>query len=319
LHELASSHEVPVGKGAWETPVTGSQESLVQGLPSVVGTGLPTQVPEVHWSFAVQALPSEHEVPFAAGVWTGPLDGLHESAVQGLPSSTMTGVPGVHAPAALQVSAPLQTLGSAQDVPACTGAWATPVCGLQESVVQGLLSVVETAVPAQAPEVHWSFVVQALASEQTVPSATGVCCGPVVGLQESAVQGLPSSTLTGMPGVHAPAPSQAALLEHWVTAAHAAPIGALACNTPSIGSHESAVHGLPSLIAGGVPDVQTPVPLQISLPLHNVASPQDVPAEARTWATPPMGSHESTVHGFASSRGSTLPGVHAAASQVVAP
>lgn len=65
----------------------------MHGLPSSTETGTPRQAPHPSQaSFTVQAFPSEHSVPPAAGVCETPLDGLQLSIVHGLPSSMGTGV-----------------------------------------------------------------------------------------------------------------------------------------------------------------------------------------------------------------------------------
>jgi hypothetical protein len=70
---------------------------------------------------------------------------------------------------------------------------------------------------------------------------------------------------------------------------------------PSVESHESTVHGFPSLRGGGVPGKHVPVPSQISSPLQMLPSLQDAPAVEGTWVTPVDGSQLSTVHGLPSS------------------
>src|SRR4029077_20267063 len=69
-------------------PVAGLQLSSVQTLPSLQWSGgPPTHVPAEQVSLVVQALPSSQEA--ALFVWTQPVDGSHESSVQGLPSSQL--------------------------------------------------------------------------------------------------------------------------------------------------------------------------------------------------------------------------------------
>src|SRR6266850_2210681 len=105
--------------------------------------------------------------------------GPQESAVQGLLSSQLRVVPGVQAPA-LQISSPLQTLPSEQEVPSGTGVVKQPVAGAQASAVQGLLSLQLRGVPgAQAPARQVSAPLQASPSEQEVPSGTGVWMQPL--------------------------------------------------------------------------------------------------------------------------------------------
>src|SRR5436309_13966084 len=69
---------------------------------------------------------------------------------------------------------------------------AQPVAGVQESLVQGLPSLqFGAAPPTQLPAAQASFVVQALPSSQG--AVLLVWTHPVAGMQESVVQGLPSS------------------------------------------------------------------------------------------------------------------------------
>jgi hypothetical protein len=63
-----------------------------------------------------------------------------------LPSSQLSGAPGVQTPL-WQLSAPLQTLPSAHDVPFSTGVFVQPNAGSQESVVQTLESLQLMVVP----------------------------------------------------------------------------------------------------------------------------------------------------------------------------
>jgi hypothetical protein len=120
----------------------------------------------------LQTFPSEQDVPAASGVWLTPVTGLQASAVQGFPSLTRSALPGWQTPEPLQISSPLQTFPSEHDVPAATAVCVTtPVVALQASVVHGLPSSTAFGVPAQTEliPVHWSLVVQALLSLQTVP------------------------------------------------------------------------------------------------------------------------------------------------------
>jgi hypothetical protein len=95
-------------------PVAGVHPSSVQTLLSLqLGAGPPTQVPPLHASFVVHALPSLHGVLLLTV--TQPMDGLQLSSVQPLASSQTVGPPGwqlppehtspsVHAFASLQTS-----------------------------------------------------------------------------------------------------------------------------------------------------------------------------------------------------------------------
>ena len=140
-------------------------------------------------------------------LWVTPTAGSHASVVHELPSLTTGAAPAAQKPIALQVSCPLHTLPSSHAVPAVTGPWETPLIGSQASAVQGLPSSMAGGAPAeQVPlALHVSLPLHALPSEQAVPTVTGTCETPFVGLQESAVHGLPSSVATALPARHAPA------------------------------------------------------------------------------------------------------------------
>src|SRR6267143_559881 len=230
--------------------------------------------------------------------------GPQESAVQGLLSSQLRAVPGVQAPA-LQISSPLQTLPSEQEVPSATGLLKQPVVGSQASVVQALLSLQTSGVPgAQRPCSQVSLPLQALPSEQEVPSATGVWTQPL-GPQESVVQGLLSSQLGGVPGVQAPArqisaPLQASPSEQEVPSA----TGVWA---QPLGPQESAVQGFWSSQLRVVPGVQAPA-LQISSPLQTLPSEQEVPSATGLVKQPVAGSQASVVQALRSSQTSGAPG-----------
>jgi hypothetical protein len=75
-------------------PVTSSQLSTVHGLLSSIVGGMPgTQCfAPSHMAMPLHLMLSSQVVPAGSGSWTG-APAAHESAVQGLPSSTMTGVP----------------------------------------------------------------------------------------------------------------------------------------------------------------------------------------------------------------------------------
>lgn len=134
-----------------------------------------------------------------------PVLGLH--ACWG--TKQLTGIPEVHSPLA-QVSAPLQSIPSAQAAPFGNGAKEqAPVAGLQAFVVQGLPSSQTTGTPAAAhiPAVHTSTPSQRSASAQDVPLSTFSCKQPQPGSHLAVVHGFPSSAqMSGVPGtVHRPA------------------------------------------------------------------------------------------------------------------
>src|SRR6267143_1977222 len=265
LQTLPSEQEVPSATGLLKQPVAGSQASVVQALRSSQTSGVPgAQRPCSQVSEPLQASPSEQEVPSATGVWMQPL-GPQESAVQGLLSSQLRVVPGVQAPA-LQISSPLQTLPSEQEVPSATGLLKQPVVGSQASVVQALLSLQTSGVPgAQRPCSQVSLPLQASPSEQEVPSATGVWTQPL-GPQESVVQGLLSSQLRAVPGVQAPALQISSPLQT-LPSEQDEPSGTGLVKQPVAGSQASVVQALLSLQTSGVPGAQRPCS-QVSLPLQ---------------------------------------------------
>jgi len=159
------------------TPSDGWQLSAVHGLPSSTLGGVPApQLPAAHSSTPLQGLPSEHDVPFAAGKCVTPVTGSLASTVHGLPSSSTGGAPVWHWPIASQIAAPLQALPALQLVPAVTGVCTAPSVGLQESVVHGLPSSTTGGTPAtQVPSaLQVSAPLQALASEQLLPAASFV-------------------------------------------------------------------------------------------------------------------------------------------------
>src|SRR5690349_18971206 len=81
-----------------------------------------------HVSLPLQTLPSEHEVPTAAGACLMPVVGSQLSIVHGLSSFTTTAVPRQLPPA--QLSPLVQTFPSLQAVPsALAGFEHTPVAG----------------------------------------------------------------------------------------------------------------------------------------------------------------------------------------------
>jgi hypothetical protein len=148
LHTLASLHEVPFNTGVLAQPVAASQLSVVQTLPSLQSSALAgVHTPFWQVSFPLQTSPSAHEEPLGSGAVWHPAIGSQLSVVQTLPSLHASGLPAAHT-AAWQVSTPLQTLASAQEVPFTTGEYSQPKTGSQVSVVHGLASLQVSAVPA---------------------------------------------------------------------------------------------------------------------------------------------------------------------------
>src|SRR4051794_32052610 len=101
----------------------------------------PTHAPAWQESVWVHALASLQVAPSAfAGFVHTPDAGLHTPASWHWSWAVhVTGVPATHTPAALQVSAPLHALPSAQDVPAAALTCEHVPLALQLSVVHGLL------------------------------------------------------------------------------------------------------------------------------------------------------------------------------------
>jgi hypothetical protein len=124
VHALPASQAVPAAAlrkpQPWLGPV---QAPTRQTLGEAGQLSVPVpgwQTPPAHTSPTVQASLSEHDAVLLLCVQ--PLSALQPSSVQPLPSSQLSGVPARQPPSLLQVSAPLQTLPSAQDVPCATPA-----------------------------------------------------------------------------------------------------------------------------------------------------------------------------------------------------
>jgi hypothetical protein len=160
VQALPSSQGAVVGMFVQPSP--GTQPSMVHWLPSSqLGPPEPAQVPDAQVSFVVQALPSSQDCVLF--VWTQPVEGLHASFVQTLPSLQLAAPPGTQTPP-LHVSCTVHALPSEQDdvFAACVH----PVAGLHASVVQTFASLQFGAgPPTQLPLEHVSAVVQALPSE----------------------------------------------------------------------------------------------------------------------------------------------------------
>jgi hypothetical protein len=200
VHPLPSEHEVPFATGICTGSPDASHESVVHGFPSsILGPVPATQVPvALQVSVPLHALPSEHDVPVATGVWNTPV-ALHPSVVHGLPSDVCTGAP-PHAPD-VHWSLVVHASPSEHEVPSAAGVCWAPFEGLQVSAVQGLPSLTSMGVPAvQVPEaLQASAPLQRLVSSQEVPVGNGAWVTPATGSQESLVHGLPSVVGTGLP------------------------------------------------------------------------------------------------------------------------
>src|SRR5690242_2447485 len=120
-----------------------------------------TQRPAWQDSAPLQASPSLHGAPSVTGVLLQPASGSQLSVVQALPSSQAGGVPAAHVPAT-QVSAPLHASPSLHEEPSATATCVQPRIGSQESVVHGLPSSQDRAVPAMhVPPLQDSLPLQA--------------------------------------------------------------------------------------------------------------------------------------------------------------
>ncbi len=216
---------------------------MVQALLSLHTTLAPPQVPVVHASLLVQALPSSQVVPLATAEYThAPLATLQLSEVQALLSLHTLAVP-AQVPL-LHASLAVQALPSLQAVPLAALAKAqTPVAVVQVSVVQALLSLQTLAVPPHLPAVQASLLVQALPSSQLPPSATAVYThAPLVALQLSVVQALLSLQTLAVPP-QTPV-LQASALVHALPSLQVAPSVKLVwLHTPLVALHVSVVHG----------------------------------------------------------------------------
>ena len=186
-------------------PVDVLHESFVHTLPSLqLGAGPPTQIPPLHVSTVVQAFPSLHDAVLFA--LTQPVDVLHESFVQTLPSLQLGAGPPTQVPPA-HVSAVVQAFPSLHD--AVLFVLTQPVDVLHESFVQTLPSLqLGAGPPTQMPPLHVSAVVQAFPSLHD--AVLFALTQPVDVLHESFVQTLPSLQLgagppTQMPPLHASA------------------------------------------------------------------------------------------------------------------
>jgi hypothetical protein len=160
---------------------------------------------------------------------------------------------------------------------------------LQLRVMHALLLQV-IRVPRQVVLEHVSPCVQASPSLQLLALAVS---WQVPETHVSVVHGFPSlqSAATLHP-VHAPAEQTPSAP---LASRHASPSGKLVRTHPVAESHESAVHGFPSLHSSAVPGSQL-APVHVSFTVH--ASPSSQPEPFSTCTHPRVGSQESSVHGF---------------------
>src|SRR5436309_3477918 len=199
VQAFPSSHEPVMGACA-HPPVTGSQVSSVQGLPSSQA-GVPRQIPSrfPHMSPVVHMLLSLQGTPAGRNRATAQRPARHSSMMQSagfvsqdvpLPTLLWTQPPRVGSQ-----TSNVQTLWSSH-----TGGsriCRQPVLSLkQTSDVHAMPSSQSLAVPMQFPPLQTSFAVQKLPSLQG-PVAAPRVQAPVAGSQASTVQALPSSQSTG--------------------------------------------------------------------------------------------------------------------------
>ena len=100
---------------------------------------------------------------------------------------------------------------------------------------------------------------------------------PVFGSHASSVHALPSLVGIGVPDWQTPAPSQVSPPLHRSASLQAVPAATGVWTTPPSGEHESAVQGLPSSMATGVPPPHAPVE-QLSATVHALPSSHEAPS-----------------------------------------
>jgi hypothetical protein len=133
-----------------------------------------------------------------------------------------------------------------------------------------------------------------LPSLQEVPFGSGVVVHPVVVLQPSVVQALPSLHTSGVPAVQEPLWHDSAPL-HTFASRHGVPLVTGAVVQPVVGLQLSVVHGLPSLQTSGVPAAQVPL-WHVSSPLQGLPSLQEEPLTTAVFTQPLEGLQLSVVH-----------------------
>ena len=290
-----------------QSPVIGSQESVVQGLLSLQVFGVPAHTPLVQISLIVQGFPSSHAALLKT--WVQPVNGLQEAVVQTLLSSGQVTCVPVQVPFE-QLSFSVHALLSLQ-VPEFFGVCTHPVAGLQLSSVQALLSSqLSGVVPGlQVPFSQTSPVVQAFPSLQAAEFGVKTQ-SPVIGSQESVVQGLLSLQVFGVPA-HTPL-EQTSLIVQGFPSSHAALLKTWV--QPVRGLQEAVVQIL--LSSGQVTGVPVQVPFeQLSFIVHALLSLQ-VPEFFGVCTHPVAGLQLSSVQALLSSQLSgVVPGLQVPFSQ----
>jgi hypothetical protein len=307
VQAFPSVQPVPAGSGVNVQPLAGAQLSTVQGKPSAHVTALPgTHRPPSHASPEVHALPSEQKPPFGTGKNRHPAARLQVSVVQGSPSVHPTETPGLHAPAAHESPA-VHGSPSVHCAPAGSGENTQPEAGLQLSVVHASPSVQVAGVTDRHVE-PWqrSLMVQALPSEQGLPSGWGENTHPVLGRQLVATHGASLPQFSGAPAAQAPATHVSPTVQ--ALPSEQAVEGAAGAKTqPVAGLHESTVQTLPSAQLTGAPGAQAPF-WQASPLVHAEPSEHAEPFVTSVNIHPFTGSQVSRVQGFLSSQGNAGPG-----------
>jgi hypothetical protein len=241
--------------------------------------------------------------PLASAVKAHPVVGLQLSAVHGLPSLQTSGFPGWQVPSESQVSAPLQTLPSEQEVPKATGLWKQAPLA-QPSAVQTLPSSQLGGVVAPHEPFEQTAGLQK-SPEQEVPfAAFALWTQPVPVWQLSTVQMLPSSQLGAVPAVQVPFWQAAGA--HG-SAEHEMPLATLTKEHPVTGSQLSAVHGLWS--SQTIAPIAVHCPLMSHMPMVAQAfcGVHMAPISAACWQ-PIVASQLSLVHALLSLQLSGAPG-----------
>jgi hypothetical protein len=235
--------------GLEHTPVVGPQVPAVwhaSGVGQVTGFD-PAHAPAWHASVWVQALPSLHGVPLAAGgLEHCPVPGSQAPGTwQGSAAVQVTGSDPVHVPL-VHASLRVHPLPSLQAEPfGFAGSEHAPVVGSQTPGAWHWSSALQaTGAPGlQVPVLHVSDVVQPLPSSHAEPSAfAGFEHCPVAASQVPAAwHGSGSGHTTGFDPVQPPA-WHVSVSVQLLPSSHAAPFGLLGFEqTPVAGSHAPAV------------------------------------------------------------------------------
>ncbi len=160
-------------------PVLELQPSVVHKLASSQAAGLPPlQMPPLHKSPLVQALPSSQAIPLAPPTCLQPTMASQKSDVQGFLSSHTVAPPPMQTPA-LHASLLVQALPSLQGVPSPARGCAQPLAP-QTSTVQPLPSSQLGLAPRHSPSWQLSGVVHGLPSSQGLESEPFLCLQPLI-------------------------------------------------------------------------------------------------------------------------------------------